>query len=187
MDFSSRLPRHTWLAVSAFAIQFFVVKELSDPLGAKLLLGLSYAFIAACVLLNWRLVSFRVIGLGLALNVLAIYSNGGFMPIDPEAVRSVSLDYSSAELLEGARFGAKNILLDPAYTRFYALSDMIPTTFPRPMLYSVGDVVLAAGFALAVTSVARSGVGLLTGRSSTPAVSRATINHELFDNEIKNI
>jgi len=171
----------------AIAIQFFVIKELSDPVGAKLLLGLTYAFVGMCVLLNWRLVSFRVIGLGLALNVLVIYANGGFMPIDPEAVRSVSLEYSSVELAEGARFGAKNILLDPAHTRFYILSDMIPTTLFRSMLYSVGDVVLAVGLALAVAGIARSGVWAFMVRPRIPADFKTTNNHELFQNENKTV
>ena len=143
-----------WLAILAFGIQFLGVKELSAPAGAKLLLGLSYLLLALCVLRNRRLRGFQIIAVGLVLNLLVIYSNGGFMPAEPEAVRSIGLADASTELVPGERFGAKNVLVERDDTRLYLLSDRIPTKWPRPLLYSVGDAVLVGGLVLTLGMVA---------------------------------
>ena len=143
-----------WLAIVAFGIQFLVVKELSDPAGARLLLGFSHLLLVLCVLRNRRLLGFQIIAVGLVLNLLVIYSNGGFMPVEPEAVRSVGLADDSTGLVPGERFGAKNVLVERTETRLFFLSDRIPTKWPRPLLYSLGDVVLAGGLVLTFGIVA---------------------------------
>lgn len=141
-------PRALALAVVGFALQFFVVKELNDPFIAKTVLGLSHFCLIAVIILNRRNIGFLVVGLGLALNLTAIYANGGLMPIAPKAVVDMGLARANGTLAEGAKFGAKNVILDPADTRFYALSDRIPLTFPRPLLASIGDFVTLSGLAM---------------------------------------
>lgn len=76
------------------------------------------------------------------------------MPVAPDAVRTMGFADSSDDLRTGERIGAKNVLLAPGDTRFYVLSDRIPTTKPRPRLYSVGDAVIAGGLVLAIGEVA---------------------------------
>ena len=113
---SIKLPRYMWVAVLAFGLQFLVVKELSHPVGARVLLGISHSLLVLCVLRNWRLFSFRALGVGLALNLLVIYSNGGLMPVAPEAVQRIGIADSAGALGTGQRIGAKNVLLDPQDT-----------------------------------------------------------------------
>ena len=153
-DFAPQLPKYMWLAILAFGLQFLIVKELSDPVSAKLVLGVSHVLLGLCVVRNWRRLGFLIIGIGLALNLVVIYANGGLMPVAPEAVWTMRLADSPDDLRTGERIGAKNVLLAPDDTRFYALSDRIPTTTPRPRLYSVGDAVIAGGLVLAIGEVA---------------------------------
>ncbi|MBI4311742.1 MAG: DUF5317 domain-containing protein [Chloroflexi bacterium] len=164
---ASLQPRAIWLALAAFALQFFVVKEIDSGLAARLVLGLSHILLLAVVFLNRRQIGFLVVGLGLLLNLTAVYANGGLMPMSPAAAFSLELPGAHPGLVEGARFGAKNVLLAPEHTRFYFLSDRLPTRFPRRLLYSVGDAVILGGLGLLVAtalwSVARPASGQQAG------------------------
>ena len=151
------LPRYLWLAIVAFGLQFFVIREIGDTLSAKVLLGASHLLLVYCIALNWRLWGFRVIGVGLALNLLVTYANGGLMPVAPEGIQAIRLADQSEQMRVGERFGAKSVLLHAEDTRFYALSDRFQTAMPRPMLYSLGDAVLAGGLIVAIgTTVGRA-------------------------------
>ncbi len=149
-------PKLLWLAIVAIGLQYFVVRELGDPFWAKAVLGASHVLLIVVVAWNWRLLSMWIVALGLLLNLVVIYGNGGLMPIAPEAVKAMEL--SSHELRIGERFGAKSVLLHPEDTLFYGLSDRFQTTFPRPMLYSLGDVVLLLGLMLTLTGTVWHGL-----------------------------
>ncbi len=149
-------PRLLWLAVVAIGLQYFVVRELGDPLWAKAVLGASHVLLIVVVGWNWRPMSMWIVAFGLILNLVVIYGNGGLMPIAPEAVEAMEL--SSHELIVGERFGIKNVLLYPEGTLFYELSDRFQTVFPRPMLYSAGDVVLLLGLILTLTGTVWHGL-----------------------------
>lgn len=157
-------PRLLWLAIVAIGLQYFVVRELGDPLWAKAVLGASHVLLIVVVAWNWRLVSMWIVALGLILNLVVIYGNGGLMPIAPEAVRAMEL--SSHELSIGERFGVKNVLLHPEDTRLYGLSDRFKTTLPRPMLYSAGDVVLLLGLMLTLTGTVWHGLSRGSGEAT---------------------
>ncbi|MBI4202813.1 MAG: DUF5317 domain-containing protein [Chloroflexi bacterium] len=163
-------PRMLGLALLGFALQYFLVKEMNDPFAAKAVLGISHFLLLAVIVVNRRNLGFLVVGLGFALNLIAIYGNGGLMPIAPQAVVNHGLAGSNTELVEGSRFGAKNVLLDPASTRFYVLSDRIPTTFPRPFLVSVGDIVALAGLGIILAGQ----IAALARKDSAPVPDRTS-------------
>jgi hypothetical protein len=93
-----------------------------------------------------------VIGLGLLLNLTVILANGGYMPTSPEALQRGGY-VASSPIIPGTRLAkSKDIILPRAETRLWFLSDalVIPPPFPWPTVFSVGDVVIAAGTFLLV-------------------------------------
>lgn len=146
-------PKLLSLTILAFGLQHLLVREVSDPFIAKAVLGVSYLLLCLFIIRNWRMLIVWVVGLGLLLNLLPIYSNGGLMPIAPDAIREAGLSNDQHEPALSSRFGVKNVVLEPDDTMFYQLSDRFPTNFPRPMLYSIGDVVLICGLLLMLYGV----------------------------------
>ena len=146
-------PKMLWLAILAFGLQYLVVREVSDPFIAKAVLAVSHLLLILVIIRNWRLLVIWLVGLGLLLNLLPTYSNGGLMPIAPDAITEAGLGNDLYEPSLSSRFGAKNVVLEPDETSFYHLSDRFPIKFPRPMLYSIGDVVLVSGLMLMLYGV----------------------------------
>lgn len=145
--------RHGWLAIGAFALQII---DIYFPLPASegllswrvLLLVGSYGLLLVFVGLNRHLPGVPLIGAGLALNLLVMLGNGGYMPITPEALGRAGLDHLALGSKPGSRLVAtKDILLPREETRLWILSDIlvIPSTLPLSSAFSAGDVVLAVG------------------------------------------
>ncbi len=145
--------RAGWLAIIALALQAVVIYMPAhtgtgpwSP-GALLLVG-SYLPLLAVVWLNRHTPGMLLIGAGLALNLLAIVSNGGYMPITPEALERAGLGHLALAGETGSRIMAtKDVLLPREGTALWALSDVlvIPATLPVSSVFSVGDVVVALG------------------------------------------
>ncbi len=93
--------------------------------------------------------------LGLALNTLAIVANGGHMPVNAAAMRAVR-GAPTVRAIADARVFSNARLASPA-TRLTPLSDVIPVRLAGGMgnVYSVGDLLLAAGGAALVYQAAR--------------------------------
>jgi hypothetical protein len=116
---------------------------------------------------NWRLgLAARVATLGLLLNTLVIAANGGHMPTNGTAMRAVRGPATVRDIADRRHFDNTH-LATPA-TRLVALSDIIPVPFPPGAgnVYSVGDVLLAAGIAaLAYQATWRTSSTTATGTS----------------------
>jgi len=151
--------RKPWLVIIAFLPQFFNLylpatrtrvadKFASAGLIVSLILLLFFCWF------NRRLSGMWLLALGLAMNLLIIAANGGFMPISPQTVSRIVSPEILATLGNGDRFGYKDILLLPEQTRLIWLSDYFlpPEGFPYQVAFSLGDVFIAAGaFWLMVT------------------------------------
>src|SRR5947209_3494086 len=114
--------------------------------GAIYIGALAFALIGA--LRNWHLgVAARIATLGLALNATVIALNGGHMPVNVAAVRAVQGEMKVREI-ENQRLYGNTWPAGPS-SRLTVLSDVIPVVVPgrRGNVYSVGDVLLAAGVA----------------------------------------
>ncbi|GEM_PF-4082265 len=168
--FPDRPIRAIWLALFAFALQYIVLRQMDDPLPAKMVLGLSHALLIGVIALNWRYIGLLVVGLGLFLNLIVIYSNGGLMPMSPQAAIDLGLPGAGPTLPLGSKFGAKSVVLNPSDTRFYVLSDRLPTRFPRPLLASVGDIVALAGLGILGVSVV---AGVFQGKAGEQSGRRS--------------
>ncbi|NLD73898.1 MAG: DUF5317 domain-containing protein [Chloroflexi bacterium] len=145
--------RAGWLAIVALAIQAVVIylphHTGTGPwsLGALFLAG-SYVALVAVVVLNRHTPGMLLIGAGLAMNYLAMASNGGYMPIAPDALEQAGLGHLALAGEVGSRILAtKDILLPREQTLLWVLSDIlvIPDTLPISSVFSVGDVVVALG------------------------------------------
>ena len=97
---------------------------------------------------NRRQPGFWLLGLGLALNLLVILLNGGYMPISPETVRKNYPYAPDSAWRVGQRLGnGKDIVLPVEETRLWFLSDRF--TFQSGgnlfVAFSLGDILIALG------------------------------------------
>jgi len=114
----------------------------------RVILVISQLLLLVFVLFNRRQPGFWLLGLGLALNLLVILLNGGYMPISPETVRTIYPGVPDSQWQIGHRLGnGKDIVLLPEETRLWFLSDRF--TFPEGwnllVAFSFGDILIALG------------------------------------------
>jgi hypothetical protein len=146
--------RFRWapLALAGLLVQVVVffgpVAERIGDLGVPLYVG-STALVLAAVLRNAMIPGLPLVALGAASNLAAIVANGGYMPAAPGALAALGRDV-------GAGYSNSTIVEAPALaplTDLYAL----PAWLPYANVFSIGDVLIAAGIGWAV-------VALLHGR-----------------------
>ena len=136
------------LVIAGFALQLLIFTPFArSPLVAFATLPiyvLSLALLAIWVAANWRIPGMALIAIGLALNVIAITTNGGHMPVSLESARYAGTigNYTS----EGA-FVANNSIATQDNVRFWLLTDIIaiPKQVPFANVISIGDVLLTIG------------------------------------------
>lgn len=133
----------------AIAVGLLVqVAIFSTPLGnaigglAPWVYVASNVLVLAAVLRNLAIPGIALVFAGGASNALAILTNGGYMPVSQSALiamgRSEQVGYSNSRLLETVR-------LEPL-TDIFAM----PTWIPAANVFSVGDVLIGIGAALAI-------------------------------------
>jgi hypothetical protein len=145
--------RHSWIAPLAWGLQVAVIyfpRPRSEGLLElhTLLVLASYLLLVLVVALNWRLPGLPLIGLGLALNLLVMVANGGFMPVTYEALQRAGMANFALGSAPGSRVMAtKDIVLPRADTVLWALSDVfvIPPPWPIRTIFSAGDLSLVVG------------------------------------------
>lgn len=133
--------RAPWLFFLAILLQFaafplpFFPWETGDATAIVLWVA-SYGLLIAAAALNWRIAGVPVVAAGMLLNLVAILANGGTMPVRPSAMRDAGESY-----LTDANSTA---MVDPNLPWLvdrWAAPDWIPLA----NVFSVGDVVIAAG------------------------------------------
>ncbi len=103
-------------------------------------MGLLLVFIAA----NRRYRSLAVVGLGVALNLMVVLANGGYMPVRAADVARSGFPEVAAQL-EAEGVFQKSRALDE-HTRLALLADVIHVPFfGAARMVSAGDVLVAAG------------------------------------------
>lgn len=91
---------------------------------------------------------FRMMGIGLTLNLLVIALNGGLMPISPQTATLLAPDRPESAWQVGERLGGtKDIVLPTPATRLPWLADrfILPAPGPWRAAFSLGDVLIGAG------------------------------------------
>ncbi len=142
----------TWLVAAAIGTQILIISIIPDGFDGihRPLHFLSYVFAGAFVLLNIRLPGLWLIGLGGALNLIAIAANGGVMPATAAALRSAGMATESDEFVNS------DVLEDPKLLflgDIFAIPDEVPVL---DTVFSVGDVLIALGTVVLVHGVCGS-------------------------------
>jgi hypothetical protein len=141
--------KYSYVILVALAIQVLVFSSwwqrlVPQILWSQLLYGLSLALLIVVVTLNFTVLGFPLIALGLLLNSLVILLNGGRMPASLSALQIAGIA-DATQAYAAAR--ATNSALITASTRLWYLGDIFafPKTWPLPNVFSIGDVYIALG------------------------------------------
>ena len=165
-----RLGRLTfrWVPLAAVGILAQVLL-FSTPAGAAMgglapiLYVASTAAVLAFVVRNASIVGLPLVALGAASNLLAIVANGGYMPAGADALaalgRAPATGYSNSALVADAS-------LRPL-TDVFAM----PGGIPFANVFSVGDVLIGVGIAVAVVAAMRRGAGVVLAGTSPEKVA----------------
>ncbi len=141
--------RWLWLVPLALVIQLLIFPLFSEspllPYATAPLHVLSYAILIVWLALNLRTLPMGVLSLGAACNLLAIASNGGYMPASVTALRRAGLVLTADRLLRGEDV-ANGVLMTPA-THANVLGDWfyVPGWIPFATAFSIGDVLIMVG------------------------------------------
>ena len=135
----------------ALAIQIAIISVApgGSPWLHRVLYVGSYALAAVFVVANRRVVGMRVLALGATLNVVAIVANSGVMPASRSALRFAGTLTTSTKFLNSAAV---------SHPRLLFLGDILPVPHAIPFanVYSIGDVCIAVGVAIAIHGLAGS-------------------------------
>jgi predicted MFS family arabinose efflux permease len=138
--------RHMWAIFAAIGIQVLIISVIPNHLTELhpfVHLG-TYALAAWFVLANRRIPGFWLIGLGGAMNLIAIVANGGTMPASDSALATAGLiSEAPGEFLNSTALGSPNLAF---------LGDIFatPSWLPFANVFSLGDVSIVLGTALAL-------------------------------------
>lgn len=134
-------------ALIGLAIQLVLFSEpgaaLAGP-AAPVVYVASSALVFLVVLANLAVPGLPLVALGAASNLVAIVANGGFMPADPAAVAALGGR-------EPGGYSNSVVVVDPA---LWPLTDIfaLPAWLPLANVFSIGDVAIAVGIAVAVAT-----------------------------------
>jgi hypothetical protein len=143
--------RWAWLAVGGLLVQVVLFTPLGSALAGDALVPPVYiastlaVFVA--VLRNVRMPGMAIVAAGALCNLVAITANGGLMPADAGALALAGFsgpgDHTNSVVLEAPAF-------EPL-TDIYA----IPAWLPLANVFSVGDVLIGVGVAVAIVAAMR--------------------------------
>jgi hypothetical protein len=154
--------RRPGLAVGALLAQIVIISIL--PGGHRALhqavhLG-TYALLGWFVWCNRRIPGLLVIGLGGALNAIAIAANDGVMPATRSALETAGIQQHAGDF-------ANSTAVAHPHLQFLGDVFAIPASWPASNVFSVGDILIAVGVLIAVHRICGSALGrrLESGRS----------------------
>lgn len=134
-----------YFVIAAFILEFIMIKMLKSKyltIGAitYILDLIMYGLLLSFVYLNKNSKCIIVLGIGILLNAVVIFSNGGTMPVDIEAVRTLGF---TGNVSSQGLYSEVN-----AETRFAFLGDIFLVKYPKPGVASLGDFIEVIGMAL---------------------------------------
>lgn len=93
---------------------------------------------------------FRVIALGIFLNFIVIFANGGRMPVSIEALKATGLNHLIPSLMED-KVTTHQVLTSSTRLKFLADVLVLPKPYPLPKAFSIGDLIMAGGIFWLIT------------------------------------
>jgi hypothetical protein len=159
------------LALAGLAVQIALFSEpISDRVGdaGPLIYVGSTLLVLIVVARNARIPGLPLVVLGAASNLAAIVANGGYMPASPAAAlaagRAAASTYSNSSITDGA-------VLAPL-TDIFAL----PRGLPMSNVFSIGDVLIGLGIAVAIVVAMRARPAAPT--TAVPDVASRKLPHQ---------
>jgi Family of unknown function (DUF5317) len=133
--------RASWLFFVAIALQivafpFAFLPWRMDAGVASLLWLTSYGCLIVAAFVNRRITGVPIVALGMCMNVAAIVANGGTMPVSPSAMH----DAGRAAVTQANSTVVADPHLEWLVDRWAA-----PEWIPLANVFSIGDLVIAAG------------------------------------------
>lgn len=140
--------RGVWWLFAALGAQIAILEVFNDDGRPALLrvvhLG-SYAVAGAFLFANRRLPGLWLLGIGAASNAITIAVNGGVLPASADAMRTAGIPVASGFMNSGP-------VTDP-HLAFLGDVFAIPASIPLADVFSIGDVLIVLGVALASVRV----------------------------------
>jgi hypothetical protein len=138
------------VAIAGFVVQLAIFGPLETVVGAAglpLYLGSTVAVLVA-VIRNIAIPGLALVVVGTVSNLAAIVANGGVMPADPGAMTIAGIEH-------GPGFSNSAIVGSPALA---PLTDVfaLPAGVPLANVFSIGDVLIGVGIAIAIAAGMRS-------------------------------
>jgi hypothetical protein len=127
----------------------------------------STLLVLAAVCRNWSITGLPVVAIGAASNLAAIVANGGYMPASAAALAAQGRDAPS--VYSNSSYVAEPVLAP--LTDIFAM----PTWIPFSNVFSIGDILIAAGIAMAIVVAMKRGAG---PERPTSAVHREVALHD---------
>ncbi len=136
--------RYLWLFFVPLILQLLAFTPLASAFGlgtdsTRVIYLASMLCGALALALNWQLPGLVWIAAGLALNLLVITLNGGFMPVLPAA-----REFTGLPALDSRD---NNVIPMTSETRLWFLGDILPLPawLPFTNVFSLGDVLITFG------------------------------------------
>lgn len=104
-----------------------------------------YIMLFIFIYFNRKFYEISLMGIGFFLNALAIFTNGGKMPVSSEAAIKVGMGNFISNIANEGLYK----LVDNS-TNLSFLCDIIPKPYPRPFIVSIGDIITAVGLFLLI-------------------------------------
>ena len=139
-----------WVAFAALVVQLVLFSALSDGLAQDVVRAVylgSTALVLAVVVANIRLAGVPLILAGAISNLAAIVANGGAMPASPGALAALGLGVGG----HTSSIAVEHPVLEPL-TDIFAM----PAWIPLANIFSIGDVLIGLGVAVAIAAAMRN-------------------------------
>lgn len=113
---------------------------------------LSYMLLFIGLYYNRSLLGFKLIFIGIFLNFLVIMANGGQMPVLGEAMVNIGLVDNMVAIRDGHVI-THTLIDDRTVLRYLGDIMVLPKPYPRPKIFSIGDVFMAVGVFLYIQEI----------------------------------
>ncbi len=135
----------TYLIIIGFIIEFVIImliqkKIITAGVITYIMNVIMYILILAFIFVNKKNKYIVIMGVGFMLNAIAIFANGGVMPVSSSAIETIG--FSTNVHTEGLY----NLI--NSNTNLSFLGDIIPIDFIGRFIVSIGDVIAAIGMIL---------------------------------------
>jgi hypothetical protein len=139
----------SYFFISGFAVEFLTVFMAARNVSffrdnIMYIHALSYILLFIGIYYNRSQTAFRIIFIGIFLNFVVIMANGGQMPVSEEAMISIGLVDNMLSIKNGEVI-THTLINDRTVLRFLGDIFVLPKPYPRPKIFSIGDVVMALG------------------------------------------